>query len=101
MLLLALLLVAGCSKNSNVERQLEGTWQETANPLGVLEFKSNRTGRAFWPDERGRQVGEAMTWSLNDRGDRVTVTTPPGPVIFEVHPDRLVSPNGLILRKVK
>lgn len=94
-----LLVVCGCSKNP--EKKLVGVWQETANPMGVLEFRSDHTGRAYWPGDSGKQEISEMKWVILKKENKVSVITPPGPVNFEIKPDRLVSPNGVVLIKVK
>ncbi len=67
----------------------------------MLEFSSDHTGRAFWPNEVGKQESSAMKWQVLKGESRVAVITPPGPVIFEIKSDRLVAPNGVVLTKVK
>lgn len=94
-----LLLVCGCSENQ--EKNLVGRWQETANPLGVLVFHNDHTGMAYWPNEAGKQESSPMQWTILKGGNKVSVITPPGPVDFEIKPDRLVSPNGVVLVKAK
>lgn len=98
-LMASLLLLGGCANNE--EKRLVGRWQEIGNPKGMLEFFSDHTGRAYWPDEAGRQNGEAMKWVIIEAGSKVSIITPPGPVNFDIKPDRLVAPNGVILTKVK
>lgn len=97
--IVGLLLISGCSDSK--EKKIVGTWQEINNPKGKLEFRSDHTGLAFWPDQTGKQESSEMKWELLDSGNRVSVITPPGPVNFEVKPDRLLAPNGVILTKVK
>jgi hypothetical protein len=92
-------MVCGCSKNP--DEQLVGKWRETANPLGMLVFNSDHTGRAYWPDNNGKQVSEEMKWVVLKGENRVSVITAPGPVNFDIKTDQLVSPNGVILVKVK
>lgn len=94
-----MLMVCSCSKSP--DEKLVGKWNETTNPLGVLVFRSDHTGRAYWPDENGKQVSEEMKWQILKGENKVAVITPPGPVNFEIKPDRLVSPNGVVLVKVK
>ena len=93
-----LLLVCGCSNNT--EKQLVGKWQEKGNPNGVLEFSSDHTGLAYWPVSGGQQMS-VMKWQILKGENKVSVITPPGPVNFEIKPDRLVAPNGVVLSKVK
>ena len=94
-----LLLVCGCSDNT--EKKLVGKWQETGNPKGMLVFNSDHTGLAYWPGDSGEQQGSVMKWQILKGENKVSVITPPGPVNFEIKPDRLISPNGLMLTKVK
>jgi hypothetical protein len=42
-----------------------------------------------------------MNWVILKKENKVSVITPPGPVNFEIRPDRLVAPNGVQLTKVK
>lgn len=98
-LLASLLLASGCTKEP--EKRLVGRWQETGNSKGALEFFSDHTGRAYWPDEAGRQQAEAMKWGVLKGKNMVSVITPPGPVNFEIKPDRLLAPNGAVLTKLK
>jgi hypothetical protein len=97
--LISLVLVAGCTNNQ--EKKLVGRWQETTNPKGALEFYKNHTGRAYWPGESGKQETSAMKWQILAGENKVSVITPPGPVNFEITTNGLVSPNGLLLTKVK
>jgi hypothetical protein len=94
-----LLLICGCSDNS--EKKLVGVWQDVNNPKGRLEFSSNHTGQAYWPGATGEQQSSAMKWKLLKKENKVSVITPPGPVDFEIKPDRLLAPNGVVLYKVK
>jgi hypothetical protein len=96
---LGLLLISGCSDNN--EKKIVGTWQEINNPKGKLEFHSDHTGLAYWPDQSARQESSDMKWKILDGGNKVSVITPPGPVDFEIKPDRLVAPNGVVLTKIK
>ena len=98
-LMMCLLLVCGCSREP--EKKLVGRWQETTNPRGALEFSSDHTGRAYWPGDGGEQLSSAMKWEILKGENKVSVVTPPGPVNFEIKPDRLVSPNGVVLVKVR
>ena len=100
-LLCLFLLVTMCGCADKQEKKLVGTWQETGNPLGVLIFRKDHTGRAFWPNAAGKQESEEMKWILLKRENKVSVITPPGPVNFDIKPDRLVSPNGVVLTKIK
>ena len=93
-----LVLVCGCSKDQ--DKKLLGKWQETTNPMGVLEFRSDHTGRAYWPGKSGKQERSEMTWVVLDKENKVSVITPPGPVNFEIESNRLVAPNGVELTKV-
>lgn len=99
LIIFLILLICGCADNK--EKKLVGTWQETTNPLGVIVFRENHTGRAFWPNTSGRQESEEMTWVILKGENRVSVITPPGPVNFDIKEDRLVSPNGVVLKKLK
>jgi hypothetical protein len=91
-------LMGGCAKDP--EKNLVGRWKEVGNPKGAMEFFSDHTGRAYWPDEAGRQQSEKMEWIL--KGNHVvSIVTPPGPVNFEIKSDRLVAPNGVVLTKLK
>jgi len=98
-LLFCLLLLCGCSENP--EKKLVGRWQETTNPLGTLIFSSDHTGWAYWPNDSGKQERSPMKWEILKGEKMVSVITPPGPVNFEIRPDRLVAPNGVELVKVK
>ncbi len=98
-LLASVLFVCGCSENK--DKKIVGSWQEVGDPLGRLEFRNDHTGRAFWPNEQRRQESEAMKWVLVNDGTMVSVMTPPGAVNFTIKDDRLVSPNGVVLVKVK
>jgi hypothetical protein len=98
-LMTCLLLVCGCSDDS--EKKVVGRWQEQGNPKGRLEFFSDHTGRAYWPNDSGQQEGSPMTWKILKGENRVSVITPPGPVDFEIKSDRLVAPNGVVLSRVK
>lgn len=100
MLLAGLALLSSCT-NNELEKQLVGTWQEINNPKGALIFNSDHNGHAYWPDETGAQQGSAMRWQLVKNQNKVSVITPPGPVDFEIRDNRLVSPNGVVLTKVK
>jgi hypothetical protein len=93
------LLLGGCADNG--EKKLIGKWQEINNPMGGLEFRSDHTGNAFWPDESGRQQSSAMKWELIKGESKVSIMTPPGPLIFEIKPDKIIAPNGVALSKVK
>jgi len=99
LLLFLPLMICGCGDKQ--EQNLVGTWQETGNPLGVLIFRKDHTGRAFWPNANGKQESEEMKWILLKRDNKVSVITPPGPVNFDIKKDRLVSPNGVVLTKMK
>jgi uncharacterized protein YcfL len=99
LLIASLLLLGGCAKDP--EKSLVGRWQETGNPKGAMEFFSDHTGRAYWPDNDGRQQSEAMKWVVLKKENKVSVITPPGPVNFEIKDDRLVAPNGVVLTKLK
>jgi hypothetical protein len=98
-LITCLLLVCGCSNNS--EKKVVGTWQENGNPKGRLEFFSDHNGRAYWPGDSGEQQSSPMKWQILKGENKVSVITPPGPVNFEIKPDLLVAPNGVELTKVK
>ena len=98
-LMACLLLVCGCSDKT--EKKIVGIWQETGNPKGRLEFSSDHSGRAFWPGDSGEQQSSPMKWKILKGENKVSVITPPGPVDFEIKPDRLVAPNGVVLSKVK
>jgi len=100
-LLILSLVISLCGCSDNKERKLVGTWQESNNPMGLLLFRADHTGRAYWPSEAGRQESEEMRWEILKGEDKVSVITPPGPVYFEIKGDRLVSPNGVVLKKVK
>lgn len=100
-LLVLSLLISVCGCTDNKERNLVGTWQETKNAMGLLVFRADHTGRAYWPNEAGRQESEEMRWEILKGENKVSVITPPGPVLFEISPDSLVSPNGVVLKKVK
>jgi len=100
LLILSLVIsVGGCSDSK--ERKLVGTWQEKNNPMGLLVFRADHTGRAYWPSEAGRQASEEMRWEVIKGENKVSVITPPGPVHFEIKSDSLVSPNGVVLNKIK
>lgn len=99
LLIICSVLVCGCSNRQ--EKKLVGKWQETTNPKGALEFYRNHTGLAFWPGDKGEQQSSAMKWVILKGENKVSVITPPGPVNFEIKSDRLVSPNGVVLVKVK
>jgi hypothetical protein len=99
LLFMSFLLIAGCTDNK--ESDLVGTWQEINNPKGKLVFRSDHTGLAYWPDQAGNQEASEMKWQLLKGGSKVSVITPPGPVDFEIKPDRLIAPNGVILHRVK
>lgn len=99
LLLTALLFLCGCSNSK--EKNLVGTWQEANNPKGKLEFRSDHSGRAYWPDEFGRQAGSDMKWELVKGADKVAVITAPGAVNFEIKRDSLVAPNGVVLTRIK
>jgi len=94
-----LLTICGCADDQ--EKKLVGTWQETSNPLGVLIFRKDHTGRAFWPNEAGKQESDEMKWVLLKGENKVSVITSPGPVNFDIKEDSLVSPNGVVLKKMK
>ncbi len=82
-------------------KKLVGTWQEINNHKGALIFKSDYNGEAYWPDEAGAQQGSAMKWQILKGQNKVSVITPPGPVIFDIKGNRLIAPNGVVLVKVK
>jgi len=84
-----------------MEKKVVGKWQEVNNPKGSLLFNSDHSGHAYWPDEKGAQQESAMRWQLLKNENKVSVITPPGPVIFEIKGNRLVAPNGVVLNKVK
>jgi hypothetical protein len=94
-----LLFFCGCSNET--EKKLVGSWQEISNPKGRLEFRSDHTGRAYWPGDYGEQQSSDMKWEILKNENKVSVITPPGPVNFEIKTDRLVAPNGVQLAKVK
>jgi hypothetical protein len=94
-----LLLISGCSDDN--EKKIVGTWQDINNPKGKLEFRSDHTGLAYWPDQSGKQETSEMKWKILKGENRVSVITPPGPVNFEIRSDRLVAPNGVVLNRVK
>lgn len=96
---ICLLVLYGCSENQ--DKKLVGWWQESGNPMGKLEFRGDHTGRAYWPNEQGKQEIEEMKWRIITEQNKVSVVTPPGPVNFDIKNDRLVSPNGVVLFKVK
>ncbi|NVN97898.1 MAG: hypothetical protein HXX17_01150 [Geobacteraceae bacterium] len=93
------IFISGCS-NSN-EKSIIGTWQELNNPLGKLEFNKDHSGIAYWPNEVGVQESSVMKWKVLKKENMVSVITPPGPVNFTIKQDRLISPNGVVLIKVK
>jgi len=99
LLVTCLLLLCGCA--DDMEKKVVGKWQEINNPKGSLLFNRDHSGQAFWPDEKGAQQGSAMRWQLLKNENKVSVITPPGPVIFEIKGDQLVAPNGVILTKIK
>jgi hypothetical protein len=99
-LMLSLLLFCGCS-DDNTEKKIVGKWQEVGNPMGRLVFSKDHTGQAYWPSDKGMQESSAMTWKIMKGENKVSVITPPGPVDFEIKPDKLVAPNGVVLTKVK
>jgi hypothetical protein len=99
LLIASILLVCGCSDKS--EKNLVGRWQEIGNPKGRLEFSKDHTGRAYWPGDAGEQQSSDMKWQILKSENKVSVITPPGPVNFEIKPDRLVAPNGVVLTKVQ
>jgi hypothetical protein len=98
-LMACLLLLCGCSDDP--EKKIVGRWQEINNPKGRLEFFSDHSGRAFWPGDSGEQQSSPMKWKLLRGENKVSVITPPGPVDFEIKPDQLVAPNGVVLTRVK
>jgi hypothetical protein len=97
LLLVCSLLICSCSERP--EKKLLGRWVEVGNPKGALVFSANHSGRAFWPDEKGQQQSEEMKWEILEGGKKVSVITQPGPVYFEIRPDSLVAPNGVLLKK--
>jgi len=94
-----LLLVCGCADDP--EKIIVGKWQEVNNPKGALLFNSDHSGQAYWPDEKGAQQSSEMKWQLLKNENKVSVITPPGPVIFEVKGNQLVAPNGVLLTRIK
>lgn len=100
-LLILSLVISLCGCADNKERKLVGTWQEKNNPMGLLVFRADHTGRAYWPSTTGRQESEEMRWEILKGENKVSVITPPGPVHFEIKSDSLVSPNGVVLNKIK
>lgn len=99
--MLAACLSLVCSCSSNNEKKLVGKWQELNNPKGVLIFFRGHKGEAYWPDEGGAQQMSTMRWEMVKKENKVSVITPPGPVVFEIKDNRLLAPNGVILTKVK
>jgi hypothetical protein len=96
--ILSLLIISGCSEDN--ERKIVGTWQETNNPKGLLEFRSDHTGLAYSPDQTGKQDSSEIKWQILKGEQKLSVITPSGPVNFEIKPDQLVAPNGIILKKI-
>lgn len=93
------LLVCACSPDP--EKKLVGRWQEIKNPKGMLVFSPDHKGDAYWPGDNGAQESSPMTWVIIKGQNKVEITTPPGPLIFVIKPDRLIAPNGLELVKIK
>lgn len=93
------LVIFGCADNE--DKKIVGTWQELNNPKGKLEFRSDHSGFAYWPDQSGRQEHSAMNWKVLKGENKVSVITPPGPVDFTIMDDRLIAPNGVILTRIK
>jgi hypothetical protein len=96
-------MVFGCTSTNgtDAEKRIIGTWQEVNNPKGALIFKSDHNGQAYWPDENGAQQASDMKWELIENGAKVSVITPPGPVIFEIKDNRLIAPNGVVLTRLR
>lgn len=99
LLVAMVILISGCSDNN--EKAIIGTWQELNNPMGKLEFRKDHSGFAYWPNEAGIQERSEMNWKILKQEGMVSVITPPGPVNFSIRPDRLISPNGVVLTRIK
>lgn len=54
LLLATLLFLSGCYNSQEIN--LVGTWQKTNNAKGSLEFRSDYTGRAYWPDNSANRI---------------------------------------------
>ena len=95
-LLLACLLIAGCS--SKDEFNVVGKWQLANDQKFSCEFSGDQTGTMSWADSSGKQLQAPMKWSKVKGENKITVEANlgGGPTIgvFDIRDGNLVSPTG-------